>query len=174
MGAFLSETAPRIVLRLLADDLHNKPCAEDEALAEAVISHRADQLVVDVGEFQQALLRLAVEQFREPLFVLPERFEQDAGVGAVGVVSLVGTQLAVVEMRNLYETRQMQYLGRTPEAWRDSKPLAKVCLTIPCRASGFLPLTTEFRHAVAMPTLPHAIDAYCSACAPFRRPDNAE
>ena len=39
-------------------------------------------------------------------------------------------------VRNLFETRRMQYtiynaLGREPTAWRDGKPLAKVSLTIP-------------------------------------------
>jgi len=39
-------------------------------------------------------------------------------------------------VRNLYETRRMQYtiynaLGCEPSAWRDGKPLAKVSLTIP-------------------------------------------
>ena len=42
----------------------------------------------------------------------------------------------VLFLRNLYETRRMQYtiynaLGKEPSAWKDGKPLATVQLTIP-------------------------------------------
>ena len=55
-------------------------------------------------------------------------------------------------MRNLYETRRMQYtlynaLGRTPEAWRDGKPLAKVYLTIPAEYEAYTPVFWPWRAA---------------------------
>lgn len=45
-------------------------------------------------------------------------------------------------IRNLYETRRMQYtaynaLGMEPAAWRDGKPLAKVLLTIPAEDDAY-------------------------------------
>ena len=50
-----------------------------------------------------------------------------------------------VFVRNLYETKRMQYtlynaIGRTPESWRDSKPLAKVNLTIPAEYEAYTPV----------------------------------
>ena len=88
-----------VVLGLPVDDLHDDPCAEDESVAEAVVGHRADQLIVDVDELEQVLLRFAAEQLPEPLLVLTERFEQDTDIGVGRVAMLVGTQLAVVEVR---------------------------------------------------------------------------
>jgi len=49
-------------------------------------------------------------------------------------------------IRNLYETRRMQYtlynaIAQTPESWRDGKPLAKVFLTIP---TEYEPYTAVF------------------------------
>ena len=103
MGEKKSRTAFRPALRCQglfasADDLHDEPCAEDESVAEAVVGHRADELVVNVHELQQVLLRLAAEQVPEPFLVLTERFEQDADVGVGRIVMLVGTQFAVVEI----------------------------------------------------------------------------
>ena len=62
-------------------------------------------------------------------------------------VSDAGDNLYV---RNLYETRRMQYtlynaLGRTPEAWRDDKPLAKVYLTIPAEYEAYTPVFWPWR-----------------------------
>ena len=81
-----------------ADGCHDEPCAEDESVAEAVVGHRADELVVDVHELEQVLLHLAAEQLPEPLLVLPEGLEQDADVGVGGIAMLIGPQLAVVEI----------------------------------------------------------------------------
>lgn len=55
---------------------------------------------------------------------------------------------------NLYETRRIQYtlynaLGRTPEAWRDGKPLAKVYLTIPAEYEAYTPVFWPW-HAVEL------------------------
>ena len=55
-------------------------------------------------------------------------------------------------MRNLYETRRMQYtlynaIGRTPESWRDGKPLAKVYLTIPAEYEAYTPVFWPWRAA---------------------------
>ena len=62
-------------------------------------------------------------------------------------VSDAGDNLYV---RNLYETRRMQYtlynaLGRTPEAWRDGKPLVKVYLTIPANYEAYTPVFWPWR-----------------------------
>jgi len=64
-------------------------------------------------------------------------------------VSDAGDNLYV---RNLYETRRMQYtlynaLGRTPEAWRDGRPLAKVYLTIPAEYEAYTPVFWPWRAA---------------------------
>ena len=53
-------------------------------------------------------------------------------------------------VRNLYETRRMQYtlyntIGRTPESWRDGKPLAKVFLTIPAEYEAYTPVFWPWR-----------------------------
>ncbi len=53
-------------------------------------------------------------------------------------------------VRNLYETRRMQYtlynaIGRTPESWRDGKPLAKVYLTIPAEYEAYTPVFWPWR-----------------------------
>lgn len=53
-------------------------------------------------------------------------------------------------VRNLYETRRMQYtiynaIGRTPEAWRNGKPLAKIFLTIPAEYELYTPVFWPFR-----------------------------
>ena len=55
-----------------------------------------------------------------------------------------------VFVRNLYETRRMQYtlynaIGRTPESWRDGKPLAKVNLTIPAEYEAYTPVFWPWR-----------------------------
>ena len=62
-------------------------------------------------------------------------------------VSGAGDNLYV---RNMYETRRMQYtlynaLGRTPEAWRDGRPLAKVYLTIPAEYEAYTPVFWPWR-----------------------------
>ena len=62
-------------------------------------------------------------------------------------VSDAGDNLYV---RNLYETRRMQYtlynaLGRTQEAWRDGTLLAKVCLTIPAEYEAYTPVFWPWR-----------------------------
>ena len=62
-------------------------------------------------------------------------------------VSDAGDNLYV---RNLYETRRMAYtlynaLGRTPDAWRDGKPLAKVYLTIPAEYEAYTPVFWPWR-----------------------------
>ncbi|MBO4913944.1 MAG: hypothetical protein J5449_01955 [Oscillospiraceae bacterium] len=62
-------------------------------------------------------------------------------------VSDAGDNLYV---RNLYETRRMQYtlynaLGRTPDAWRDGRPLAKVFLTIPAEYEAYTPVFWPWR-----------------------------
>lgn len=64
-------------------------------------------------------------------------------------VSDAGDNLYV---RNLYETRRMQYtlynaLGRTPEAWRNGRPLAKVYLTIPAEYEAYTPVFWPWRAA---------------------------
>lgn len=64
-------------------------------------------------------------------------------------VSDAGDNLYV---RNLYETRRMQYtlynaLGRTQEAWRDGRPLAKVYLTIPAEHEAYTPVFWPWRAA---------------------------
>ncbi len=53
-------------------------------------------------------------------------------------------------VRNLYETCRMQYtlynaIGRTPESWRDGKPLAKVYLTIPAEYEAYTPVFWPWR-----------------------------
>jgi len=53
-------------------------------------------------------------------------------------------------VRNLYETRRMQYtlynaIGRTPESWRDGKPLARVYLTIPAEYEAYTPVFWPWR-----------------------------
>ena len=62
-------------------------------------------------------------------------------------VSEAGDNLFV---RNIYETRRMQYtlynaIGRTPESWRDGKPLAKVFLTIPAEYEAYTPVFWPWR-----------------------------
>ncbi|MBO4913723.1 MAG: hypothetical protein J5449_00825 [Oscillospiraceae bacterium] len=62
-------------------------------------------------------------------------------------VSDAGDNLYV---RNLYETRRMQYtlynaLGRMPETWRDGRPLAKVYLTIPAEYEAYTPVFWPWR-----------------------------
>ena len=62
-------------------------------------------------------------------------------------VSDAGDNLFV---RNVYETRRMQYtlynaIGRTPESWRDGKPLAKVFLTIPAEYEAYTPVFWPWR-----------------------------
>lgn len=64
-------------------------------------------------------------------------------------VSDAGDNLYV---RNLYETRRMQYtlynaLGQTPEAWRDGRPLAKVYLTISAEYEAYIPVFWPWRAA---------------------------
>ena len=53
-------------------------------------------------------------------------------------------------VRNIYETRRMQYtlynaIGRTQESWRDGKPLAKVFLTIPAEYEEYAPVFCPWR-----------------------------
>ena len=53
-------------------------------------------------------------------------------------------------VRNLYETRRMQYtlynaIGCNPESWRDGKPLAKVFLTIPAEYEAYTPVFWPWR-----------------------------
>ena len=62
-------------------------------------------------------------------------------------VSEAGDNLFV---RNVFETRRMQYtiynaIGRTPESWRDGKPLAKVFLTIPAEYEAYTPVFWPWR-----------------------------
>ena len=64
-------------------------------------------------------------------------------------VSDAGDNLYV---RNLYETRRMQYtlynaFGQTPEAWREGRPLAKVYLTIPAEYEAYTPVFWPWRAA---------------------------
>ena len=55
-------------------------------------------------------------------------------------------------VRNVFETRRMQYtlynaIGRTPESWRDGKPLAKVFLTIPAEYEPYTPVFWPWRES---------------------------
>ena len=55
-------------------------------------------------------------------------------------------------VRNLHETRRMQYtlynaIGRTPESWRDGKPLARVFLTIPAEYEPYTPVFWPWRES---------------------------
>ena len=64
-------------------------------------------------------------------------------------VSDAGDNLFV---RNVFETRRMQYtlynaIGRTPESWRDGKPLAKVFLTIPAEYEPYTPVFWPWRES---------------------------
>ena len=92
-----------------------------------------------------------------PLPGLPEPscdwslFEQ-AELPAPEVRHYVGDAGDNLYVRNLYETRRIQYtlynaLGRTPEAWRDGKPLAKVYLTIPAEYEAYTPVFWPWRAA---------------------------
>ena len=87
---------------------------EGEALTEAVVGHRADELDVDVHEFEQMLLCLAVQHLRKPLLVLAKRFEQDARAGVLWVVLLVQVQLAVVEVGE-----DAVHLSHLPSYWQE-------------------------------------------------------
>ena len=55
-------------------------------------------------------------------------------------------------VRNIFETRRMQYtlyntIGRTPESWRNGKPLAKVFLTIPAEYEPYTPVFWPWRES---------------------------
>lgn len=77
----------------------------------------------------------------------------------------------VLFVRNVYETRRMQYtlynaLGKEPSAWRDGKPLATVALSIP---AGYEAYTGHFypwraseieKQASATPTARFYIEAW--------------
>ena len=83
-------------------------------------------------------------------------------------VSEAGDNLFV---RNVYETRRMQYtlynaIGRSPESWRDGKPLAKVYLTIPgeyeAHAKVFWPWRASEveKHVAAIPCGRFRVEAW--------------
>lgn len=76
-----------------------------------------------------------------------------------------------VFVRNLYETTRMQYtlynaIGRTPESWRDGKPLAKVNLTIPAEYEAYTPVFWPWRsvevekHVANIPRGRFAVEAW--------------
>ena len=76
-----------------------------------------------------------------------------------------------VYVRNLYETRRMQYtlynaIGHTPESWRDGKPLAKVNLTIPAEYEAYTPVFWPWRsvevekHVANIPRGRFAVEAW--------------
>ena len=103
---------------------------------------------VDDRNFLEALLTEMLPELPEPTCDW-SLFEQ-AELPAPEVRHYVSDAGDNLYVRNLYETRRMQYtlynaLGRTQEAWRDGKPLAKVYLTIPAEYEAYTPVFWPWR-----------------------------
>ena len=82
---------------LVASNLHHEPYSEDKTVAEAFVANQFVQFIVDADELQQALLRLAVEHFLQPRFILLERVQQDGRAGIFWIVAFAQVQFVVLE-----------------------------------------------------------------------------
>ena len=82
---------------LVASNLHHEPYSEDKTVAETFVANQFVQFIVDADELQQALLRLVIEHFLEPCFILFERVQQDGRAGILWIVAFAQVQFVVVE-----------------------------------------------------------------------------